>query len=833
MLNSLNLNGVWKARAFDGQHGDPGAHVLENVLERGYIEAQVPGELHLDLERQGLIPDCRIGMNAQSARWVEEQMWVYRTHFTAPAINASAKVCLVFDGLDLVAEIYLNGELVGSHANFFTPCRVDVTGKLKEGENLLAVKLDSGLYWAGDKPSKPYNTAIDCLLHKRSWQRKPQCQFSWDWNPRLVNVGIWKGVRLEWTDTARIDAVTVYPELADDHSSAKLIVRPFIENVAQETVDAQIVVTLKETGACVTHNVTLAPGINKNDLCVEVINPKLWWPIPHGEQNLYTVDIKVVVAGNTVDTATRRTGIRSVKICRDKHPVEGNYFIITINGRPIFAKGGNWVPADIIYARVTSERYRELVQLAVDANFNMLRIWGGGLYTDNALLEACDEMGVMVWHDFIFACSQYPVDDNEFFENVKEEITYNVRDLSPHPSLVVWCGNNEIEWGDWDWGYDKLKPHPHYYLFHNTIPRTILAEDPSKPYWPSSPYSEEHRPPNDPTTGDQHPWHVSLGENKTNFWAYRNDVSRFPNEGGFLGASTPASMREFLPESERKLFSPSWELHDNACNYWTKDGLCYESVTDWLNIKPEDVGFEDYLFYSTVVQSEGLQEYINNFRRRMHSTSSAIFWMYNDSWPQSHGWTIIDYYLRKKLCFHPVRRAFAPVHIVPAIDGDVVNIYGINETTEDWTGDVRYGLFKTTGGLPVDIKASAVIPSNQSIILGTVKMEDWEALGANYSGVFAKLSSNGCLVAQNRLLMAKYWDIDWKAPKIKVFRDGNKAVFSSSAFAWAVCIEIDGETEVPDNCFDLIPGVDYSIDWPEDAPLPEVIKYASELFLIQ
>jgi beta-mannosidase len=206
--------------------------------------------------------------------------------------------------------------------------------------------------------------------------------------------------------------------------------------------------------------------------------------------------------------------------------------------------------------------------------------------------------------------------------------------------------------------------------------------------------------------------------------------------------------------------------------------------------------------------------------------------MYNDSWPQSHGWTIIDYYLRKKLCFHPVRRAFAPVHIVPAIDGDVVNIYGINETTEDWTGEVRYGLFKTTKGLPVDITTTAVIPSNQSVVLGTVKMEDWEALGANYSGVFASLSKDGSQVSQNRLLSAKFWNIDWKAPKIKVFREGDKAVFSSSTFAWGVCIEIDGETEVPDNCFDLIPGIDYSIAWPEDAPLPEVIKYASELFLM-
>jgi len=829
MLSILDLNGCWKIRGFDGQNGSPEAYCAEAADERTFIEAQVPGEIHLDLERAGLIADCNVGTNARSARWVEEQVWVYRTRFNAPPDAVAQRAWLVFEGLDLNAVIYLNGEEVGRHANAFRPCRIDVTGKLRAGENSLAVRIESGLYLASEKPGTAYNPQIDHMLHKRSWLRKPQYSFSWDWNARLVNVGIWRPVRLEWTDSARIDAVTVFNELAEDHASARVRSRLFVENAAGQALDVLIRMRIVETGGVAEIEAELPAGFSRHDLSVELKNPKLWWPLPHGDQPLYDIEYEVLVGGKIVDCAKRRTGIRSVRINQDPHPEGGDYFILEVNGRKIFAKGGNWVPPDMIYARPDAEHYRRLVEMAVQANFNALRVWGGGVYADHALLDACDEMGVLIWHDFIFACSKYPADDADFLNDVRKEVEFVIRDLSPHPSLLIWCGNNELEWGAWEWGYDRVHPHPDHALFHLEIPRILRREDPSRPYWPSSPYSTDYRHPTDPTTGDQHPWFVTLQGGGTNFWEYRKDISRFPNEGGVLGASSPATLKRFLPDEDRRLWSPTWEFHDNSCNFWRDRGITYQYVEDWLGIRPEEMSFDDYCFYSALLQSEGLQEYINNFRRRMFGSSSAIFWMYNDSWPVSHGWTIVDYYLRRKLAYHPVRRAFAPVHVIPVIEEERVLVFGINDTPEKWEGEVRYGLFGVSGGLPIDRGAPVTLPPDAATLLGEMPFSEWRSVGLEKAGAFALLVKDGRTAAQNRIFAARYKDIEWSEPQISILRKKERAVFASPVFVWGVCLDIDGEAPLADDVFDLLPGMEYEIPWPTGKPLPEVQRCGSPL----
>jgi len=692
--------------------------------------------------------------------------------------------------------------------------------------------IESGLYPVSDKPGLAYNTALDHRLHKRAWLRKPQCSFSWDWSPRLVNVGIWRPVRLEWSDSVRIDCVTVYPELSEDLSRATVHARVFVDNPV-ELARATLRLIAVDANVAAEQEVELPLGTSVHSLSANISDPRLWWPRPHGDQPLYRIVCEVEIAGRLADRVERRTGIRSVRINQAPHPETGEYFIIEINGRRVFAKGGNWVPPDTIYARADAERYRRLVQLAADANFNTLRVWGGGLYADHAFLDACDELGIMVWHDFAFACSKYPGDDPEFLDNVRREVAFVIRDLSPHPSLVVWCGNNEIEWGVWEWGYDRDKSYPDYALYHHEIPRILSREDPSRPYWPSSPYSTGHRHPNDKTTGDQHPWSVSLGDDGPNFWAYRTDASRFPNEGGFLGASSLATLHQFLPEDQRRLFSPVWEFHDNACNFWRSRGVAYRAIEHWLGQEPEKMRFEDYVFYSAVLQSEALQEYINNFRRRMFSSSSAIFWMYNDCWPASHGWTIVDYYLRRKLAYFPVRRAFAPVHVIPALVEDRVVIFGVNDTPNPWHGEVRYGLFKLSGGLPLDRSAAVTLPPNAATAVGDFSLSDWRSLGQRSAGAFAILLRDGRTAAQNRLFTAPFKDLELPEPRISIERRGGCVAFSSPTFVWAVCLDVDGEAPLSDDVFDLVPGIDYEIDWPKDAPLPTVKRCASPLSAIE
>ena len=829
MLKHLDLNGAWKARGFDGTHGQPHQYIGANCDERTFIDAQVPGDIHLDLQREGLIEDTNYGLNAQAARWVEEQIWVYRREFIAPKDAVEAHAWLVFEGLDLDAVVYLNGEEVGRHSNVFRPLRVDVTGRLADGTNLLAVQVDGGLYSVSEKPGDAYQPAMDHRLHKRSWLRKPQCSFSWDWSPRLINVGIPKPVRLEWAASARIDAVVLTPELADDHKSAVLRADVLVECVEEQPLNAVVRLRLPAKGLENELGVVLEPGMSRRHVSIEIGDPVLWWPAGHGEQHLYNVELTLEAGGKTLDRATRRTGIRSIRIAQDPHPEKGRYFILEVNGQPVFAKGANWVPPDTIFSRITPEHYRKLVKLAADANFNALRIWGGGLYADHAMLDACDELGLLVWHDFVFACSKYPGDDPEFLQNVREEVAHVSRELSAHPSLVVWCGNNELEWGAWEWGYDQIKAFPDYALYHLEIPRILKREDPSRPYWPSSPFSPGHAFPNDPHSGDQHPWNVSLREEGSNFWAYREDVSRFPNEGGVLGATSPATLRDFLPEGHRRLFSPSWEFHDNSCNYWTERPIAYRCFEDWMGRSIDQTDFEDYAFYSALIQSEGLQEYINNFRRRMFSSSSAIFWMYNDCWPASHSWALVDYFLRRKLAYHPVRRAFAPISIVPAITGDTVTIFGVNDTLEAWTGEAQFGVFTLDGAYPANTTAPAVLAPNAATVLGSVSAADWERAGFAESGAFAVLTRNGETVAQQRLFRAPFKDLRWKPAEIEVRRDGDRAVFNSNAFAWAVCLDVDGEQPLDDDAFDLLPGIEYSVAWPSDRPLPQPQRIGSRL----
>ncbi|HEX2950026.1 MAG TPA: glycoside hydrolase family 2 protein, partial [Armatimonadota bacterium] len=552
-------------------------------------------------------------------------------------------------------------------------------------------------------------------------------------------------------------------------------------------------------------------------LTIDVENPRLWWPRGHGDQNRYTVEVAFEASGET-QTVTRRTGVRLVEIDQSSHPATGKHFIIKINGRPIFCKGGNWVPADLLYSTVTPERIHDLVSLAINANFNTLRVWGGGSFASEALCDACDENGILLWHDFLFACAKFPGDHPEFAAEVRREVTYAVRELAHHPAMVVWCGNNEIEMGDWAWGYDNTcRTHPHYAIFHHDIPRIVMEENPAIVEWISSPYSPDYKSPNDPTVGDQHPWEVSLGTHGPDWWHYRSYVDRFPNEGGVLGMSSLGTLQQFLPESERYVGSPSWDHHDNPFARLSRTpdalGRTYESVQFWTGRDPMAMEWENYAFTSSLLQAEGLYEYISNYRRRMFSSSSAIFWMYNDSWPTTHGWTIIDYYLRKKLSFHPVRRAFQPITVVVAEENDRVTIFGVNDTPASWSGELRYGLFTLHGGLPKDKSLQVLLPANASTPLAEFTLAEWQQLGLHESGAFALLRQHDTTVAQHRLFLERFKDLNFAEPDVHIdLRDG-LLTLTADTFVWGVCLDLNGDADLADNCFDLLPGIPYTLPW--------------------
>jgi len=683
------------------------------------------------------------------------------------------------------------------------------------------VQVESGLYYAADKHGEGYGMGPSHILPKRNWLRTVQSSFGWDWSERLLNVGIRGGACLEICSGVRFDSLSVVAEVAEDLRSAKIRARVFAEPLDGKAHKGQLTVRVHETGQEIRVPVEIAPGLAAVSAEVVVDAPKLWWPVGHGDQPRYTVTATLEADGAVAGQGTRKIGLRHVRVNQSAHATKGRHFIIEVNHKPIFVKGGNYVPADPIIARIDRRRYETLIDRALESNFNMLRVWGGGLYESDDFYELCDEKGILVWQEFIFACTKYPGTDEAFLADVKREAAYQVRRLAHHPSLVVWCGNNENEWGNWEWNFQKGVAHPDYAIFHMVLPRIVNDEDGTRYYQPSSPFSPNHEIPNADHVGDQHPW--SIGFFDTDFRKYRLMDCRFPNEGGFLGATSLPTVRSCLPRGEDRPGSFHWEMHDNSIAYWTETCNPDRQLVQWLGKDIGSMSIEDYVYWAGLLQGEALSEYIRNFRRRMFSTASAIFWMYNDCWPMVRSWTTVDYYLRRTPSFHPVRRAMSPLAVVTAHEGGKIKIFGVNEGPA-WKGELRYGIFALAGGLPKDVAVKAALPANASTLLAEFDEAELTAAGDTRHGAFAILSDRGATVAQDRLLLPLFKDIAWPAASVSVRRQGTQAVFESPTFAWRVCLDLDGEKRLADNFFDVLPGIATVIDWPDELGEPKVLR---------
>jgi len=822
MISKMDLSGKWHLRHCDGVRGKTEYATRWHTDARRYIEAEVPGAVHLDLMRAGLLDDPAYGMNCLKARWVEEGFWCYRRFFKVPsaARNKGCRAWLVFESLDLTAAVYLNGTKIGSHANVYHPCRIEVTGLLSEGRNLLAVILDSGPQGVADKPIGPLKAASSDSLNKSVWLRKPQFQFGWDWSTRLVNVGITGPVRLEYTtEPVRSRQVVPLSGLSPDLKTGRLDVRWQVEGLTDRDVKCEYRIEILDTGQSVVVPVTIGPGDQCLTAALEVPSPRLWWPRGYGRQHLYTVRVLLRRGAKILAEETARVGFRQIVIDQTPHPEEGNYFTVKVNGTPVFCKGANFVPSDMILARHSSPRVKRLLDLAEESHFNFLRIWGGGGYESSDFYEACDERGILVWQDFAFACRKFPGFDPEFAQSVTEEATWQVRRLARHPSLIVWCGNNEMDWANAEWkGFQEGWLYPDHALFHYTLPDLLRKEDPSRFYWPSSPSSPDGSSPNADHAGDQHPW--SVGFSNPDFRDYRKMVCRFPNEGGFLGPPSLPTLMDCLPEGHREVQSLAWQLHDNAVDTWAEPGLADAITEFWLGRDCREMTPEAYTYWGGLLQGEALSEYIGNFRRRMPDSSAAVFWMFNDCWPTTRSWTTVDYQLRRTPSFHPVRRAFAPIAVQVVEEGEEVVIWGVNDRARTVKGTLRYGIFKFDGAFPVDLKQEVVLPPQQSTRIASFPRSSWRRI--RESAAFALLETNGGLLARHRLILPRFRELRWLEPKWRVDLEDGHAVFRSPVFVWGVCLDLQGEMKYPDNFFDLYPGVPYVLPWKHSEP-PRVL----------
>lgn len=823
-MNKISLAGEWKVNWTDGDHGRADDFLLPICDPQRYMTLPFPGSIHSRLEAAGIVDDPRIGTNFLKSRWVEEKMWLLRREFTVPEAAASQPAYLHIDVLDGVAKIAVNGVLVGEHCNAFYPVDLPLTGLLRPGQNEISIQLESGLFKVADLSWGDYSDRSDMRLNKRHHLRQAQYQFGWDWNPRLIFFGLHGKIEIGWGDLPRLKQVSVLGEVAQDLASAQIRVRPLLAWSGDQPVEVRMELTSLD-GLSVEKALMLVPGEQELEITLEVAQPRLWWPRGYGEAFLYPLSLRIVILDNGEEREAAvwqgRTGLRRVEIHQPPHPETGRYFHLVINNQPVFCKGANWVPPEMSGHEVSPERIQRLVELAEAENMNTLRLWGGGVWANHTLLELCDERGFLVWHDLLFACAKFPGDRPEYLKDVEQEVSWGIREFSPHPSLVVWCGNNENEVGLWEWGYKNFgRTAPDLVLFHHVFPALMARLDPTRPYWPSSPYSSPSIPSSDPTVGDQHPWSVSLGADGVNFWAYRHHVDRFPNEGGVMGCAPLTSIRRFLGEKDLKMRSFAWESHDNTIVFWRDElGVAYRSVEYWLGKPVESMDEETYSRASGLLQAEGLKEYILNYRRRWPSTGSAIYWMFNDSWPTIHGWPTFDYYLHRKLSFFPVRRAFANDVVILADEGEVVGVYVVNDTRSPVNYTVQAGDFTPDGPVRTLLNKAVEVSAFTSLRVGELPRDPQKIY-------FALLEDEqGQRIAQDRMLLRPWRDWVISKPEISIEtieRGGQKlARYSSECWVWGVVLDPSGEEDTQDDVFDLLPGIPYEIPLKEgQSPRP-------------
>lgn len=691
------LNGRWELRdedlSFDLLHANRLAE-----LSDGWIAQPVPGDIHQGLIAAGRIKEPLVGLNFFGCKWTESRSWWFRKRFDVPAEWLSADaVELEMNGLDSNAEIFLNGRHIASHRNMFRPLIIDVKSHLDSGHNTLLVRLTTGAEDVSDadvrstdgilaSTEEPYGRPERGDVH-RVFIRKPQYSFGWDWSPRLATTAIAGDVKIRAINTACIREVNLQPiHHGDDHVFVRATV--VVDGLHYyKTSHGTVTVTLSDNEG---HKFTakssslLRSGYNFVKLTLPVTEPKLWWPNGLGDQNLYKVEATLRVADKSMDYPAFDYGLRFVGLdTKDK-------FTITINGKKVFCKGANWIPADAIYARVSDDRYDQLIRQAKDANFNMLRVWGGGRYESDAFYRACDKYGIMVWHDFMFACGPFP-DHLEWFRcEVAKEADYQTRRLGRYACIVLWCGNNENNWGFRDWWNEQTRAGA--YLYNYLLPAVVQRNCPQIPYWNGSPYGGDA--PNAHDVGDCHHWQECMMhpemEKRITPQEYDKCNSLFVSEFGYVGACGKETVLTYMDGARLDPKSETWQQHTNVFEKNTVEAGIRKHYAD-----PENLSIDDYLLYSGLCQGLMYQYALESMRYRSNC-HGALFWMFNDCWGEV-GWTIIDYYLRRKISWYFVRRAFAPIRLIMRASSDKIRVMAVNDTPNPVSLELEFGYISLDG----------------------------------------------------------------------------------------------------------------------------------------
>ena len=792
--------------------------VRQHPRAANWLNATVPGSVQLDLVAAGIVPDPFIGKDEAAIQWAGLTGWEYRSTIdVTPALLARDHLDLVFDGLDTFATVLVNGRALLSADNAHRRWRADAKPLLHAGANELDIRFASPirklqpmvLAEAHPLPGE-YDSAFgDEPKGKQTspYIRKPKYQYGWDWAPRIVTVGLWKPARLEAWDDARIDALRIEQEALND-SEARLLARASV--AADRATAAKLRVDIVAPDGKpqrVIREVVLAPGMNEVAVPVSIARPQRWWPVGSGPHPLYSVTATLQEWGRDSDSITKRTGLRTVELIR-----KDGSFGFRINGVPIFAKGANLIPFDMFPARVTAAQQRRILDSAVAANMNMVRVWGGGYYPDDAFYDIADQLGLMVWQDFMFGGAVTPP-DADFRHNVAAEAEEQVARLQAHPSLVLWAGNNEVQagwelWGDRQAFKKAVGPDEQErigtgmaVLFDRVLRDAVIRNDPGVPYWPGSPSTDYEGPIDTGKNGDRHFWDVWSGSKPIE--RYTDECVRFMSEYGFQSMPGLPTIAAFAGTGDLSPDSPIMKAHQKFLSGEGNERLRF--YLDQYQRKPRD--FADFVYLTQVMQAQAIDLAARHHRSCRPTTMGSLYWQLNDSWP-AISWASVDWYGRWKLLHYAARRFFAPQIIVAERKGDATRIALVSDATTALPAQWRVRVFDMAGRM-LNERGGAVTLAPLSA--ADVAMLDDESLfgGAapSQSYAAAELLLSGRVVSRSIVERRAPKDMGYPSPGLAARWQGKNLTITASNIARAVQIGFGTLAAQPsDSGFDLLPG---------------------------
>ena len=787
-----------------------------------WYPATVPGVVHTDLLQNKIIEDPFFRLNERGLQWIDKEDWVYETCFTLAAdMMRKENMELVFEGLDTYADVYLNDECILKADNMFRCWSIPVRQYIREENNILKVYFHSPVKIDVPKwdalpyqyPASNDQSENGGLFNKKIsiFARKAGYHYGWDWGPRLVTSGIWRPVYIRaWSDLRINDVFIEQKEVG----AGRAVIAGHVELDADKDMDGVLVtITDEATGRVLGEwQADLKRGTNRVTVDFVLHKPKLWWSNGLGEPFLYRFRTDIIAGGELLDSKTERVGIRSLKVVHQPDK-DGHTFYIELNGRPVFAKGANYIPSDNFLPRVTPENYKRTILDAAGVNMNMLRVWGGGIYENDVFYDLCDEYGIMIWQDFMFACSMYPA-EGALLDNIHQEAVDNVKRLRNHACIALWCGNNECQdaWLGWGWKCEIERQNKEYadkiwaqyrQQYHVTLPGVVREYAPGTFYWPSSPFAFEGEM-SGTTDGDRHYWSVWHG--KAPISDYDSEKSRFFSEYGFQSFPEFESVKRYAPYPE------DWDIRSEVMMSHQRGGDHANGLIETYLLneykKPRD--FRAFLYMNHVLQGDAIKTAIESHRRQMPYNMGTLFWQHNDCWPVA-SWASRDYYGRWKAQHYYVRKAYDDILISSVVEGDDLIVYAVSDRLENTSGRLQLQVCQFDGTVVHHWGKSVGISGNDSRVCFSAPLAKLLE-GADRGTVYVRVdyTDKSGRVYHNNYYLGKQKDMDYPKvdlqTEVRSIEGGYEVMVSADKFARAVCLSVaDNESVYSDNYFDVQP----------------------------